>query len=76
MDYVSCENVMKYFYQVSLLNSLSHLLLGNKYFYLKKKKQNSLVENIGEMNTVALSWRFMKHDNTVKTLRSPLKENF
>lgn len=38
MDYVSCENVMKYFYQVSLLNSLSHLLLGNKYFYLKKKK--------------------------------------
>ena len=28
------------------------------------------------LNIVALSWRFMKHDNTVKTLRSPLKENF
>ena len=68
---------MKYFYQVSLSKSLSHLLLGNKYFLLFKKKQNSLVENIGEMlNIVALSWRCMKHDNTVKTLRSPLKENF
>lgn len=77
MDYVSCKNVMKYFYQVSLLNSLSHLFLGNKYFLFFLEKQNSLVENIGEMlNTVALSWRFMKHDNTVKTLRSPLRENF
>ena len=56
MDYVSCKNVMKYFYQVSLLNSLSHLFLGNKYFLFFLKKQNSLVENIGEMlNTMALS---------------------
>lgn len=76
MDYVSCKNVMKYFYQVSLLNSLSSFL-GNKYFLFFLEKQNSLVDIIGEMlNTVALSWRFMKHNNTVKTLRSPLKENF
>lgn len=76
MHFVSRKNVMKIFF-IKLANHILFLIffVGNKIFDFFKK-QSSLAKYIWEMlNTVAPSWRFTMHNNIVKTLRSPLKEN-